>query len=349
MGLNRLPIVLTVAVVLPVASADTILTRRAESIRSVKIIGFNQARLEAVFADTGRRQAFEFDRIAVIRVDGKAALNRAEKLVRLKQPNQAIDAYQVALTKASATWEKTWINVRLFRLLARKGQLERAAAIYIDLARQIGDWAVHIVPAAEDLVGDSGRKRAAAAKLLEARNVSTSGKTREALNRLLERLGYGQPPSGTHLPVHEITEQERIRFSRPGPSLDGWAERQLQAGRTDVIAQKTDRLYDTAVRADLPAILYWQGRVLLAKRQHDAAALKCLRVAIEFPKSRYAPYALFYAAEALTKGTRQDYATNVRRELIAKHDNSPDLIIAQRVDEAKEKVKSQNAKRKTEE
>jgi len=323
------------------AFADTVYTRLARSHRNVKIIAFKQARLIVLDNKTGERQTFDFERIAAIRVDGRATLNRAERFLMVKEYAKAIDAYQVALTKTSGAWEKIWIKVRLLRLLAARKQIERAAEIYVALANEIPRWVIQVAPMKREISAEPDQLRKAATRLVQARKQSTTTVSREALTRFLERLGYDQPlPEAEQRPKGEISEEELLSFRRPGVWLDTWAEKKLKAREFDLLVKITDQLFDDAVRADLPGIIYWQGRVLSATRKYDAAALRLLRVGIEFPRSKYAPYALHHAAEALARKGRVVYAQKVRRELLERYGASHDLMVLQLIDEAREKLKN---------
>lgn len=330
-------LVTVLAMVAATASrGDTVLTRQAKSIRDVTVVGFNQARLEVVDKGTGQRQTIDFDQIASIRVDGKSVLNRAETFLTLKKRREAIDAYRVALTKSPGAWEHTWIQVRLFRLLAQTGQIESAADVYVDLAERVGEWVMQVAPARNEIPAERAALQKAAATLVEARKVSGSTPSRQALTKFLERLGYDQPTWQPADPnVVEMTEADLIRLHRPGTWLDTWAEKQAKARQYDRIAKMTDTLFTHAVRADMPVILYWRGRAHLALKQYDPAALELLRVAIEFPTSPYAPYGLYHAADAMSKANRALYAKTAREELIARYANSRDVVVSQLVSRTK--------------
>lgn len=339
-GCGWLILVCVIVAVAGDAVADTVHTRQAKSYRQIRIVGFARGRIEAVEKKSGKRSFFEFDKIALIRVDKKPLLNQAEKLLALKQYAKAIDAYGIALEKASSRWEKTWIKVRLMRLLAAGNQLDRAIEIYIDLSRTIPGWVLQVAPVGGKISGDEKQRAKAAAALMRARDRASSPKRREALSRFLERLGYEQRPT-----LDEQDEQEPVRktkktatmdFRRPGLWLDAFAEEKLAAGKYDRLSEAADKLFKIVHRADLAGILYWQGRVMLADGKYDRAALRLLRVAIEFPRSKYAPYALYHTADAMSKRGRTGYAQKVRRELVRRYEAVMDVRVSMLVDSARE-------------
>jgi tetratricopeptide (TPR) repeat protein len=321
------------------ADADTVLTRKAESFRSLKIIGFKQARLETADQQSGQSRLFDFGDVAMIRVDGATELNAAEKYVMLRQNDKAVQAYRQALQACRGGWQEIWMKARLLSLYASSGQVETLATTYGQLAAIIPEWVIQIAPQSTDIAGDGEAKKRAAAHLMELRNLSTSARERDAMNRFLQRLGYELSPADRDKsPARDVSESEVLSMRRPGAWLDAWAEKKLQSGQAKQVGQTADRLFASAVRADLPAILYWQGRSSLEQEKFDAAAIQCLRVVIEFPGSRYAPFALYYAASSLDRSGRDREANALWREFVEQFGNNQELLISQRVDMARQRL-----------
>jgi len=318
------------------ASADTVLTRKAQSVRHVKIVEFDRARLTVMDSQSGQRSQIDFADVYLVRVDGRAELNEAEKLLSLKKYDEAVAAYREALGFAGGGWEGAWVRVRLVNLLARGGKLDEAAELIVRLAEDIPEWLIQVLPTRGEIPSDEKAMGAATATLVAARNKAGSAETRQALSRVLERLGINQPNLADRKKVvREVTESELLNFRRPGAWLDQWAAEQLEAGKADQLLATTETLFAAAVRADLPGILHWRGRGLSAAGRFDGAALELLRVAVEFPQSPYAAGSLFYAAEALDQGSRQVFAKAVREELVRRFGDSTEAAVAEMVDGAR--------------
>jgi tetratricopeptide (TPR) repeat protein len=320
------------------AVGDTIHTRGARSYHDLKIVDFAQGKLDTVETRTGNREQWSLNEIALIRVDDNSVLNDAERLLGLEHHAEAIETYQTALDRASAKWQITWIKVRLLNLLAGQEQLGQAVHVYVDLAETIPDWLIQVAPARNRITADNQQVSQAIAALTAARTKTTSARVRIALNRFIERLGGGENRADGHEAASvEPKEADVPSDRRPGLWLDDFAEQRLKTGKFALIASATDRLLTTAVRADLPAVLYWRGRAWLGQGEADAAALALLRVAIEFPRSKYTPRALFYAVDALSIGNRREYAENIRNELITRYQTSEDVEVSRLVAVARAK------------
>ena len=314
------------------AVGDTIHTRGARSHRDLQIVDFAQGKLGTVETRTGNREQWSLDEIALIRVDDNPVLNDAERLLGLEHHAEAIETYQTALDRASAKWQITWIKVRLLNLLAGQGQLGQAVRVYIDLAETIPDWLIQAAPTRDRIMADNQQLSQAITVLTAARMKTSSSQAQSTLNRFIERLGGTKNRADGHeAPPIEPSEADVPSDGRPGLWLDDFAEQRLKTGKFAPIASATDQLLKTAVRADLPAVLYWRGRALFGQGETDAAALALLRVAIEFPRSKYAPRALFYAVDALLRGNRREYAEQIRSELVDRYANSEDAEVSRLV------------------
>lgn len=323
------------------AAADTVHLRSAQSIRNVRIVAFKQGRLETIDVKRGDRRLFEYSEIALIRVDGQPNLNEAEKLLAARQTGSVVKEYESALAKAPAKggWIPVWVKVRLMALFAAQGQIDRVVDTYIDLAGQIPDWVILVAPAQSDLKAPAAQREAAARRLVQAREASNSAKTREALAKFYQRLGGDRvlpPAKDTQVVGADVRDVEK--FDQPGPWLDAWAEEKIKSGNADAVLRVTGRLFGSALRRNLPAVFYWQGRARLEKRDYDAAALDFLEVAIEFPAGAYAPAALFYAAQAAAATGRTGYAERLQRELIDTFAGSNDYTVIQLVEQARDSL-----------
>jgi len=320
------------------AVGDTIHARGAKSYRDLKIVDFAQGKLGTVETRTGNREQWSLDEIVLIRVDDNPVLNDAERLLGLGHYAEAIEAYQRALDRASVKWQTTWIKVRLLNLLAGQGQLGQAVPIYIDLAETIPDWLIQVAPARDRITADNQQLSQAITVLTAARTKTSSSQAQSALNRFIERLGGGENRTDGHEAASvEPKEADVPSDRRPGLWLDDFAEQRLKTGKSALVIGATDQLLKTAVLADLSAVLYWRGRALFGQGETDAAALTLLRVAIEFPRSKYAPRALFYAVDALSRGNRREYAENIRNELITRYQTSEDIEVSRLVAGARAK------------
>jgi hypothetical protein len=220
---------------------------------------------------------------------------------------------------------------------ATLGQADRMVEGYIDLARQIPDWIIQVAPARKNIKVSDSQLELAARTLLQARDESGSGKVREALGKFYQRLARDRNlPAAKDTKAMGLEEKDLEKFDQPGPWLDSWAEGKIKSGNSDSVLRVTRRLFSSALRRNLPAVFYWQGRGHLAKGESDQAAMNLLETAIEFPSSPYAPPALFWAARAATETGRYDYAKKLRMELIDNFANSNDYTVIQLVEKARD-------------
>jgi tetratricopeptide (TPR) repeat protein len=323
------------------AAADTIFLKSAdESIRGVKIVSFNQGRLEGL-SKQGTRSTIKYDDIAIIRVDGLVDLNAGEKFLTIRQDDQAIDAYRKALkqTAGKNAWTNLWIRVRLMRLYAAQGQIDESTEIYIDLAREIPEWILTVAPKQSEIRSTPDMLERAGAMLVKARDEISSGKVREALAKFYERLGCKQSlPEARPVVKAGADVKDFESFDQPGPWLDAWAEKKVNADDPVAVLGVVTRLYATSFRRNLPAVFYWRGRAELSAKDFDHATLSFLRVAIEFPFSEYVPQSLFFAAQSAEQAGRSEYAKKIRIELIDTFSNSNDYRVIQLVEQARDSL-----------
>jgi tetratricopeptide (TPR) repeat protein len=324
---------------LNVAGADTIFLKSAQdSIRGIKIVSFKQGRLEGL-EKQGERKDVKYEDIAILRVDGQVELNAGEKFLTIRQYDQAIASYRKALIRKAGknSWMDLWVRVRLMNLYANQGKADEATQMYINLAKEIPDWALAVAPKQGDIKGDAAALERAGTMLVKARDENTSTKVRETLAKFYERLGCKQAlPEAKPVAVAGTDEKDFETFDQPGPWLDGWAEKKVKSDDAAAVLRVTGRLYTTSLRRNLPAVFYWRGRAELAGRDFDHAALSFLRVAIEFPASSYVPEALFYASQAAEQAGRSEYAKKIRMELIDTYNNSNDYRVIQLVEQARD-------------
>jgi len=318
--------------------ADTVLTTRAESIRSVKVVAFNRGKLELIDRQ-GSRELIDYSEIALIRVNGQVRLNRAERLLMQKQFEKSAGEYQKVVNNISSkkSWITVWSKVRLMNILARLGRVRRMAELYIELANTIPDWVISVAPTRREAKIDKKQLRQIARILIVARSKSESTKVREAIAKFYKRLGCQEKlPAEQKKGLIKSIERNIEKLDQPGPWLDKWAEKKLKDGKLVEIYKVTDRLFKTSFRRNLPAVLYWQGRTLLADEKYDEAGLKLIRVAIEFPSSRYTPAAMFYAGRAAELAGKIKYARRIWKELIDNYSASSDFNIINFVEKARD-------------
>jgi len=321
------------------AVADTVHLKSAESVRQVKILDFKDARLEAVDRTTGQRKVVPFADIAAVKVDGRPDLNEAETQLALRRNDQAMEAYR-KLQKSTATaggWMRIWVRVRLLNLYAARGEPDRVVETFAELAKLIPDWVIQVSPTARDLKGPEADLAKAARRLAEIRNETKSDRVRQAMTKFLPRLGQDKPlPPPKDPKVASLDEKGLEQFDQPGVWLDTWAPGRLKAGQTDAVIRAAQRLYPLSLRRNLPVLMYWHGRALQAKGEHDSAALTLMQMVIEFPAGPYAPGGLFYAGQAASEAGRIEYARKLWRELIDAYSNSNDFQVIQLVEQARD-------------
>lgn len=326
-----LVLAVTLAIV-PIVEADTILTRSAKSIRGVKIVSFKKAKLEIIRKD-GKRSNIPYYDIALIRVDGKPGLNRAEQLLMRKSYELAAREYhKVAKDK---TWISIWSRVRWMNTIAKTNNVRKVAKIYIDLANQIPSWVITVAPTRRNIKADKFQLASVGRMLIDARDKSSSAKTREALVKFYKQLGCEEklPPA----PKRQIGLNVK-KMDQPGPWFDRWAKEKLNKGKADEVMEVADNLFKKSNRRNLPILLYWQGRAMFSKSQFDNAGIKFVRVVIEFPASEYAPFALFYAGRSAEKAGRIEYAQKLYQELVGKFTHSNDFKVMDIIEKAREAV-----------
>jgi tetratricopeptide (TPR) repeat protein len=319
--------------------ADTVFLKSSDSARGVTVVAFDQGHLEALDSKKGTRYRFKYDDIACLRIDGEPDLNDGEKWLRLKDFDQAVQAYRKALGRIASkkSWLKTWSQIRLMNLLARQGRIDEATEIYIDLAERIPDWVITVAPTPKDFKADPQTLDRAGAKLVSARDETKSAKVREALAKFYQLLGCEKKlPAAKPVKPAGVDEKDFEKLDQPGPWLDAWAEEKITAGDPDPVLRVVDRLFKTSLRRNLPAIFYWRGRAQLAKQNFDDAGLNFLRAAIEFPASSYTPESLLRAGQSANQAGHFDYAKKIWQELIDNFSNSNDYRIIQLVEQARD-------------
>ncbi len=316
------------------AGADTILTRTARSIRSVKIVSFKRAKLEAISKDGKRREVSYYD-IALVRVDGQPGLNRAEQLLMRKSYSRAAEEYQkieknIAKNKS---WMILWVKVRLMNALAKTNKIDQVAKAYIDLAGQIPDWVISVAPTRRSIRAGKFQLAGIGRMLIDARDKSNSAKTREALVKFYKQLGCAEklPP----VPRRRLTLNVS-KMDQPGPWLDKWAKDEIEKGKDGKVMAVLNNLFKKSNRRNLPVLLYWQGRTMFAQSQFDEAGIKFMRVAIEFPASQYTPFALFYAGRSAEKAGRIGYAKKIYQELVDKFSRSNNFAVINILEKARD-------------
>ncbi len=325
-----------------IAFGDTVHLRSGDSsVRGVTIVSFKQAQLELLDRG-GKRRTVDYGDIALIRVDGRPDLNRAEQLFLTQRFSDAISAYQTCLTRniRRGSWLETWIRVRLLNLLAGQGRIEEAADLYVELARQIPDWLVGVAPTENQIKASPDQLERAARRIIQARDELTDPKSREALGKFYQHLGRQckpLPPARSVLPKG-LDEKDLEKYDQPGPWLDLWAEEKLKNNQPEPVLRVIDRLFRSSLRRNLPGVFYWRGRAQLVCRDFDFAALSFLRVAVEFPSSSYAPSSLFYAGKAASLAGRSSYAKKLWREVIDTYGNSNDYQVIQLVEQARDSL-----------
>jgi tetratricopeptide (TPR) repeat protein len=322
-------------------SADTIFLDSSDSVRSVTVVDFKQGELE-VLDRSGGRKTFAYDDVACLRIDGEPDLNDGERLLRLKNWNEAAKSYRkvMAGSNEKKIWIKIWSRARLMNLLARQGAIDEAAEVYIDLAEKIPEWVVTISPTQKDFKADAAAMDRAGAKLVKARDASKSGQVREAIAKFYQRIGCEKKlPEAKPIATAVGDEKDFEKYDQPGPWLDAWAEAKIKAGRPAAVLKVVNRLFETSLRRNLPAIFYWKGRVFLAQQDYDNAGLNFLRVAIEFPSSTFTPDALLQAGRSANLAGHLNYAKRIWQELIDTYGNSNDYRIIQMVEEARDDLR----------
>ncbi len=329
-----------------VVFGDTILLSMAKSIRGVKIVGFRQGKLEAIDR-RGSRQVIAFSDIAIIRVDGQAILNKAERLNLQGRFEESAKEYQRVINNVSSKkrWISVWAKIRLMRIFAKLGQGRRMAEMYIDLAKIIPDWVITVAPTRMEAKISEKQIKGIARMLVSARSKSESLKVREALAKFYKRLGCEQKmPVEPRKRLLRSIDENIDKMEQAGPWLEQWVEKKLKSGEIKKAYKITNRLFKTSFRRNLPVVLYCQGRILLADERYDEAGLKLMRVAIEFPSSRYTPAALYYAGKAAELGGRMKYARKIWKELINNYESSSDFRIIDFVEKAHEALRDKEYK-----
>jgi len=310
-------------------------------VRGVTVLDFKQGQLE-VLEKSGTRKTFSYEDVACLRIDGEPDLNDGEKLLRMKNWNEAAKAYRKSMTRANSSkkWVHIWSQVRLMNLLAREGMIEEASEVYIDLAGKIPQWVLSISPTQKDFQATTAAMDRAGAKLVQARDQNKSVQVREAIAKFYQRIGCEKRlPEAKPVVSAGKDEKDFEKYDQPGPWLDGWAEAKIKANQSEVVLKVVNRLSDTSLRRNLPAILYWQGKVYFSRQEYDKAGLNFLRVAIEFPSSTYTPDALLQAGRAANLSGHLNYAKRIWQELIDNFANSNDYRIIQMVEEARDDMR----------
>ncbi len=302
----------------PVGVADTVHCKSAVTHKAVRIIDFKNGKLQ-LLDRTGQRITLGLNRIANIRVDGLAALNKAEQNLAIGQASAAGQYYPTALAGADRTWLRIWIYTRLINLHVQSGNLEQMARDYCVLAGLAPRWASKAVPNLARLgARDSDQVTMAISILQQAEGREKALLVRQCLRkvrlRLAKSLGTRQIPAS-------VTGQGAGTGGMGGgvgrrATFDSWAFDNLQNGNWRAVLNTVKRRYSTCLPGQLPQLLYWRGRAMYIKDDVQSAMLDYLRVAIEFPVSKYAPRGLYRAGRCLLEDNQQQAAKGLFNELL---------------------------------
>ncbi len=321
-----------------VLRADTIFLADTTKLSRITITDFKDAKLEYITTD-GKRRMIGYHKVAILRLDGKPVLNRAERLFFLKKYDSSADEYQRIVNNAKDSWILVWSKVRLLTIFSMQKNIKRFVQLYADLANRIPDWVVSVVPI-QNLHGLSSSDRTLLGRLLmSTRKRMKSIRARRAIERLYKRLGFKQelPPA----PRAGKLQFDPAKMDQPGPWMDVWAEKTFKEGNVKTVLDIIEKLYPNSYRRNLPILLYWKGRALLIEKRYDLAGLTLIRIPIEFPSSRYTPFALYYAGISAELAGKPDYAKKIFTKLINDFINSPDFNVINIVEKAKAKLKLQ--------
>ncbi len=302
----------------PAGVADTVHCKSAITHKSVRIIDFKNGKLQ-LLDRTGQRITLAFNQIANIRMDGLAALNKAEQNLAAGHVSAARRYYQTALAGADRTWLKVWIYVRLINLHVQSGNLEQMARDYCVLAGLAPRWASKAVPNLARLgARHSGQAAMAVSILQQAEGREKQLLVRQCLRKVRLRLSKSL---GTRQIPRSLTGQGAGTSGKDGgvgrrATFDSWAADNLQGGNWQAVLNTVKRRYKTCMPGQLPQLLYWRGRAMYVRDDVQSAMLDYLRVAIEFPASKYAPRGLYRAGRCLLEDNQQQAAKGLFKELL---------------------------------
>jgi len=325
------------------AAGDTVHCVSAESYKHVRVVGFDNAKLE--FLDrSGKRTTVRWDQVAAIRLDGHEQLNRAEQYLVADQYEAAGRYYRRALERTKRGWVRAWIDSRLVNVSARQGQAAAMAEAYCRLADSHPRWAIQVTADVE-VPSRAGDRWAEAVSILEAQEKRQSrAAVREALRKFRVRLQRALGQAGRS-DAAELRSQRNeglpVQAGAKGPpplrgtAFDRWASECLKAGESEKVFSAVRQRLGEAHGADLPQLLYWRGRAHHAAGDFESAALDYLRVAIEFPGSREAPLGLFHAARCLRRTGQAKAGRRLLEELARRYGGRTDAETARVVQAAR--------------
>jgi len=304
--MNRTFAFVTIVAVAVTASADKVVVGRVPY-PQVTVSGFQGGRL--TFRVSGNDVSKSVSEISQVELQGRADLNRAERLREIK-PQTAAGMYRSALAKAAYAWERTFIKYRLLNVYGQTGQTARWAETWAELLasprEQVG--ARDLRPAK---LGSKAQVASAVRSLEAALDRATDARTRLAVSNLLKRLrgesGGSAPADGDDRPGSR-SDGGRPVEGGAGVQITGVSKGQLRSvetlirsGRHAEAARKADALLKQAKASELPRAMFLAGVARMnnpnkSTRDVLQAGLLFMKVWEFYPKSAEAPQALFETA-----------------------------------------------------
>ena len=318
-------------------SADTVKLAGREPFYRVQLVDFRGDRL--VFRGVSRQYLRKLiSHVDWFAVEGRPALNNAERAFAAGDWPRAVTGYEEALTRSDSRWLRRLIETRLLAAADRAGQFDRAVDRFVHLASR-GPVPPEYVPRNPGPVG-SPVNRAALATLKRAKSIKAPAGGEGALRRLQLELsiyeGYaGQPASEPVTETRPATTAPAERLgilppmgdpptvsptSAPRPTLtaDSFlltaARTAIDAGRQPWAVGLLQRTLPHVRPADQTPYRLLLGRCWIDLGRYAQAASELMAVVAASSDARLTTTALYYVGLAHERMGRADVARQVYRE-----------------------------------
>jgi len=286
------------------APADTIVVPDKPHYKG-KILNLTQNGFQMRWEMTGSNRSFSLTQIERIEVDASDDLNEAERLRVAGDFKKAISSYERAYLRAPKAWMKDYINARLVMCCGQTNQFARAVKTYVQLCQSdsvLLPWIELPQVMPKGSPDNDAALRAIEGALAMSPDAPYANKLKEL--RLSIRLVQGDPATvlaeiESQLESPNPEHQARMRLKH--------IELLMAVGKLDEARKSLDIAKEgsgeqfKALDAQYePDLLFFEGQLRHARKDHVHAALGFMRVAITFPRRKaLAAESLYWAAKSM--------------------------------------------------
>ncbi|MFP4106471.1 MAG: tetratricopeptide repeat protein [Phycisphaerae bacterium] len=211
--------ILVLASLSGVAAADSITWKGMITYKPVRIQKLEKCTVSFRVLDTGVVTSKPVEEITAVEIDGKTALNQAEKLMAEKKYRQAIDQYDVARQGASREWFKRLVLHRKLQALSKTDRIYEAVQLWLELVQYNKNEPCALELSPRDMVSKGADQNGRAIRLLKSRfDRSDSERLKISVGNLLMSLYEAE---GMEKEVAEMKEFLGAAATRPSGKTNG--------------------------------------------------------------------------------------------------------------------------------